>query len=186
MRALHKTCAHLHICLVDFVTLLRLLPPLTVTHAQHMNMTDMCDRYQAGGLFDGRPADFALTKLLFFECHTCSRPYYGGQRQCGADGESPAPHVMTLLCSTDRQGGVREGERAVSARVCLQPCNPGDCLVLCHTFMAQDRFPADTVLHHRYNGCWHRYGLTAHQFEAAIRVQKADRSSDGTVRPAIF
>ncbi|KAL3146116.1 hypothetical protein ABBQ38_015464 [Trebouxia sp. C0009 RCD-2024] len=39
-----------------------------------------------GGLFDGRPADFALTKLLFFECHTCSRPYYGGQRQCGADG----------------------------------------------------------------------------------------------------
>ncbi|KAL3155665.1 hypothetical protein ABBQ32_012694 [Trebouxia sp. C0010 RCD-2024] len=39
-----------------------------------------------GGLFDGRPADFALTKLLFFECDTCSRPYYGGQRQCGADG----------------------------------------------------------------------------------------------------
>ncbi|DBA68762.1 TPA: hypothetical protein ACH3X2_013379 [Trebouxia sp. C0005] len=40
-----------------------------------------------GGSFDGRPADFALTKLLFYECHKCSRPYYGGQRQCGIDGQ---------------------------------------------------------------------------------------------------
>lgn len=76
-----------------------------------MNIMDMCDRYQAGGLFDGRPADFALTKLLFFECDTCSRPYYGGQRQCGADGESPALHVQTLLYSKDKLGRRGRGER---------------------------------------------------------------------------
>ncbi|KAL0046570.1 hypothetical protein WJX82_004073 [Trebouxia sp. C0006] len=59
-----------------------------------------------GGSFDGRPADFALTKLLFYECHKCSRPYYGGQRQCGVDGQvnegGPAANgsnSQELLCT---------------------------------------------------------------------------------------
>ena len=58
------------------------------------------DQLQAGGLFDGRPADFALTKLLFFECHKCSRPYYGGQRRCGAEGQSPSASYLALLQPT--------------------------------------------------------------------------------------
>jgi len=53
----------------------------------------------AGGSFDGRPADFALTKLLFYECHKCSRPYYGGQRQCGVDGESWQPRCWPSITS---------------------------------------------------------------------------------------
>ena len=32
---------------------------------------------QAGGLFDGRPTDFALTKLLFFEVINAQNPSYG-------------------------------------------------------------------------------------------------------------
>lgn len=53
----------------------------------------------AGGSFDGRPADFALAKLLFYECHKCSRPYFGGQRQCGVDGKPRQLIVQYVFCT---------------------------------------------------------------------------------------
>lgn len=39
---------------------------------------------QLGGAYDGRPADFALKRFLFYECSQCCRPYFGGDRNCGA------------------------------------------------------------------------------------------------------
>jgi len=71
-------------------------------HASHLigNFFDGAWLMHTGGAFDGRPADFALTKLLFYECHKCSRPYYGGQRQCGADGGSPDVPCPALPCIT--------------------------------------------------------------------------------------
>jgi len=40
-----------------------------------------------GGAFEDRPEDFALSKYLFFMCHTCKKPYCGGRRDCQAAAE---------------------------------------------------------------------------------------------------
>ena len=39
-----------------------------------------------GGPFDGRPGDFALSKLNFYQCSraACQRVYYGGRKECRA------------------------------------------------------------------------------------------------------
>jgi hypothetical protein len=42
---------------------------------------------QPGGAYDGRPADLALKRFLFYECGRCAKPYYGGERNCGAQQE---------------------------------------------------------------------------------------------------
>lgn len=41
---------------------------------------------QPGGKYDGQPADYALSRFMYFRCYACKQPYYGGQRQCGAGG----------------------------------------------------------------------------------------------------
>eukprot|EP00198_Chlamydomonas_reinhardtii_P010637 XP_001699974.1 predicted protein [Chlamydomonas reinhardtii] len=61
-----------------------------------------------GGKYDGRPADFALERLLFYKCSKCAKPYFGGARACGAqaeDGEDGGGggHRADELC---HQGGV--------------------------------------------------------------------------------
>lgn len=44
-----------------------------------------------GGEFFGKPAEYGMAKMLFFECATCNKPYYGGKKVCGAGpAELPA------------------------------------------------------------------------------------------------
>ncbi|GMH35470.1 hypothetical protein BSKO_03338 [Bryopsis sp. KO-2023] len=37
---------------------------------------------QPGGEYEGRPVDYALRKYLYFQCHRCKKPYFGGERVC--------------------------------------------------------------------------------------------------------
>ncbi|KAG2436360.1 hypothetical protein HXX76_006667 [Chlamydomonas incerta] len=67
-----------------------------------------------GGKYDGRPADFALERLLFYKCSKCAKPYFGGARACGAqaDGED---------ADGDAGGGAGRGGHRADELVC------GDC-----------------------------------------------------------
>ena len=35
---------------------------------------------QAGGDFEGRPGEYALSRLNYYLCETCETPYFGGDR----------------------------------------------------------------------------------------------------------
>ena len=73
-----------------------------------------------GGPFDGRPGDFALSKLNFYQCSRagCQRVYYGGKKECraqAAEGEQahlsgaksllqgPMLHLL-ILCQCSHVG----------------------------------------------------------------------------------
>lgn len=43
------------------------------------------EELKPGGSFEGRPTDFAMSIYRFYRCYGCKRPYFGGERQCGAD-----------------------------------------------------------------------------------------------------
>lgn len=59
------------------------------------------DALQPDGAYDGRPVEFALSKMMFYNCARCKQVYYGGLRQCGggaaqagADGAIAPPPPM--------------------------------------------------------------------------------------------
>eukprot|EP00898_Chlorokybus_atmophyticus_P001784 jgi/Chlat1/2606/Chrsp178S02455 len=61
------------------------------------------DELQPGGRFDGRPADYALSVYTYYICHSCQKPYFGGERACGEavqdmDGFD-AKELMCGVCS---------------------------------------------------------------------------------------
>eukprot|EP00891_Asterochloris_glomerata_P008572 jgi/Astpho2/8572/fgenesh1_pg.00126_%23_3_t len=62
-----------------------------------------------GGPFDGRPGDFALSKLNFYQCSRvgCQRVYYGGRKECRAQaaeedaaGQAGGGAGEELLCGS--------------------------------------------------------------------------------------
>lgn len=57
---------------------------------------------QPGGKFDGRPADYALQKYMYFQCHRCKKPYFGGERNCqNAANEENRDYVPEdLICGS--------------------------------------------------------------------------------------
>ena len=46
--------------------------------------------------FDGRPADFAISRFTFYECSKCNRPFFGGARACHA--ANPELARAELVC----------------------------------------------------------------------------------------
>lgn len=46
--------------------------------------------------FDGRPADFAISRFTFYECSRCNRPFFGGARACRA--ANPELARAELVC----------------------------------------------------------------------------------------
>jgi E3 ubiquitin-protein ligase MYCBP2 len=82
-------------------------------------LTRSAPELQPGGSYDGRPADYALQKFLFFQCTRCHLPYFGGARACGAaaaggGGRGPAGgaapfNIQELVCGGCSAGA---GQRA--------------------------------------------------------------------------
>ena len=56
-----------------------------------------------GGPFDGRPGDFALSKLNFYQCSRvgCQRVYYGGRKECRAQA-AEGQQAVELRCLAQR------------------------------------------------------------------------------------
>jgi len=65
---------------------------------------------QAGGDYEGRPGEFALSRFNYYLCETCETPYFGGDRAChrggvergDAPGQAPAagPEAHRLVCGS--------------------------------------------------------------------------------------
>ena len=67
---------------------------------------------QAGGDYEGRPGEYALSRFNYYLCETCESPYFGGDRAChrggverGDDherGQVPAfgPEAHRLVCGS--------------------------------------------------------------------------------------
>jgi hypothetical protein len=67
---------------------------------------------QAGGDYEGRPGEYALSRFNYYLCETCETPYFGGDRAChrggverGDDherGQVPAfgPEAHRLVCGS--------------------------------------------------------------------------------------
>eukprot|EP00928_Gymnodinium_smaydae_P030295 TRINITY_DN22571_c0_g1_i1.p1 TRINITY_DN22571_c0_g1~~TRINITY_DN22571_c0_g1_i1.p1 ORF type:complete len:620 (+),score=25.78 TRINITY_DN22571_c0_g1_i1:169-2028(+) len=65
------------------------------------------DAIRPGGLFDGRPKDYAITLYQYFLCEECERPYYGGERRCGgqaAGGQSSDSRHICGGCAAFKAG----------------------------------------------------------------------------------
>ncbi|KAK9824279.1 hypothetical protein WJX72_009118 [[Myrmecia] bisecta] len=75
---------------------------------------------QPGSEYDGRPADYALEKYMYFECCKCKQPYYGGERQCAVAADDGAAYNKAELicgsCSALGNGAVSEGETAAAEK----------------------------------------------------------------------
>ncbi|MEW5307187.1 MAG: hypothetical protein WDW36_009595 [Sanguina aurantia] len=50
----------------------------------HQGDAARAPQLQPGGRFDGRPADFALSRYSYYHCYSCRKPYFGGMKACGA------------------------------------------------------------------------------------------------------
>ncbi|GFR50183.1 hypothetical protein Agub_g12352 [Astrephomene gubernaculifera] len=64
---------------------------------------------QPGGRYDGRPVDFGVERLLFYKCSKCSKPYYGGQRACGAAAAGEAAQQQQAAAGGAAAGGAAGG-----------------------------------------------------------------------------
>lgn len=57
---------------------------------------------QRGGLYAGRPTDFALSRQNYYPCHKCSKPYFGGFKACGAGPVEGGQQSKSFLDSFSR------------------------------------------------------------------------------------
>lgn len=59
------------------------------------------EELQPGGKFEGRPVDFALSKYIYFQCHKCGSPYFGGDRVCeNAHANNRGYNPEELVCGS--------------------------------------------------------------------------------------
>ncbi|KAG2454545.1 hypothetical protein HYH02_000390 [Chlamydomonas schloesseri] len=74
-----------------------------------------------GGKYDGRPADFALERLLFYKCSKCAKPYFGGARACGTQAHAEDEQQQQQADGAGAGGGAGRGGHRADELVC------GDC-----------------------------------------------------------
>ena len=58
---------------------------------------------EEGGQFFGRPLDFAMDKYNYYMCFKCQKPYFGGERACGAGGGDDYDPTE-LVCAVGGRG----------------------------------------------------------------------------------
>ena len=61
---------------------------------------------EEGGQFFGRGLDFAMDKYNYYMCFKCQKPYFGGERACGAGGGDD--YDPTELVCAGCSGGTAE------------------------------------------------------------------------------
>ena len=54
---------------------------------------------EEGGAFFGKPAAFALNKYNYYMCCKCDKPYFGGERDCGAGAAGDDFDPQELVCA---------------------------------------------------------------------------------------
>lgn len=59
---------------------------LAKQHLRAEGLTRSAAELAPGGAFDGRPADFALQRFLFYQCYKCRRPYVSVGSPCNRMG----------------------------------------------------------------------------------------------------
>lgn len=68
---------------------------------QDLKLRDL-QELQPGGEFEGRPADFALKRYMYYMCNRCKKPYFGGLRDCqaAANQNAAAFDPKELICGS--------------------------------------------------------------------------------------
>ena len=84
---------------------------------------------EEGGQFFGRPLDFAMDKYNYYMCFKCQKPYFGGERACGAGGGDD--YDPTELVCAGCSGGTAEvcpkhGTDYLEYK-CRYCCSPATC-----------------------------------------------------------
>jgi E3 ubiquitin-protein ligase MYCBP2 len=60
-------------------------------------------------LFFGKPAEFAMHRYNYYTCFRCAEPYFGGERDCGAEaGAQDGFDPSELVCPACSAGGAAE------------------------------------------------------------------------------
>lgn len=60
-----------------------------------------------GGAFHDDPVGFALKKYNYYMCYKCEKPYFGGERDCGAGAGANADDYdpSELVCAVRQWAG---------------------------------------------------------------------------------
>ena len=73
-----------------------------------------------------RPDLYAASEFLFYECHKCGKPYYGGRRNCGeaVEGDPDPKELVCLDCSgLAKNACVKRGHRDYVVWKCRFCCS---------------------------------------------------------------
>ena len=103
-----------------------------------------------------RPQEYVLQKCAFYQCHSCSKPFYGGQKECEdelADAEVPitAKDLICKECSIKKLGGGQlkceiHGVKYITWK-CYKCCK--EALYFCHgtSYLCADHHHGTIIEH---------------------------------------